>query len=169
MKKFNHLVALACIGTIILLTGCLGPSVSYKGKTFPAVTDAKLLTDKKQMSDYKVIGRCAVSGEYNSCTLADLKKSLLKKANAEGADAVYIRTYEIVKSGEAREDQLLDMTGECPVDDDTSASWEDLENIFGTSYAQMQRDSREVPTFKRVVRAVFLRKKPGQCCNKKGK
>lgn len=79
MKNFYQIMAVICSGTVILFAGCLGPSVSYNGKTFPAVTDAKLITDKKQMSGYKVIGRCSVSGKYQSCTLADLKKSLLKK------------------------------------------------------------------------------------------
>ncbi len=157
-----------CSGTVILLAGCLGPSVSYNGQTFPAVADAKLLTDKKQMSGYEVIGHCSVSGNYSNSTLADLKRSLLKKANAEGADAVYIKTYEIVKSGEAREDQLLDTSAECPVDDDSSASWEDLENTFGATYSQMQQRSEDIPTFTRIIRSVFLKKKPVQS-NKKGK
>lgn len=74
-----------------------------------------------------------------------------------------------MKSGESREDQLLDTSIEYPVDDDSSASWADLEDEFGTSYAQMQRDNVEIPTFTRVVRAVFLRKKPVSATDKKGK
>ncbi len=159
MKKFYQVMTLICSGTVILLAGCFGPSVSYKGETFPPVTDAKLLTVKKQMSGYEVIGHGVVSGEYNSCSLADLKKALVKKANSKGADAVYIKTYEIVKSGEARESQLLDMTTECPVDDDSSANWEDMEDTFGANYNQIQDESTDVPIFNRVVRAVFLRKK----------
>ena len=159
----RKLLGLPVLCASLCLAGCLGPRVNYDGESFPATNDVAILKSGADLPKYVVIGRCSVSGSYNSYSFEQLTDRLCRKAESVGADAIYIKNRTVVKTGEEREDQLMNTSPDDPVqmDDDSAGNMELLDRRFttiSTAFTAPQPNS-DVPIYKRVEQALFLKKK----------
>jgi hypothetical protein len=143
---------------LLLLTGCM--SVEYQGKNYPPTTDVKIYENKEKIPfDYTTIGKCRVAGDYNKYSQEDIYSALIKKAKAEGADAILIYAYQIVAAGSESERSQDYMSVWSDSSNETSG-WNQLQKDFGGGYGEIGKDkSKETysNTYNRIVRAWFLK------------
>jgi len=142
----------------LLFTGCM--SVEYQGKNYPPTTDVKIYENKEKIPfDYTTIGKCRVAGDYNKYSQEDIYSALIKKAKAEGADAILIYAYQIVAAGSESERSQDYMSVWSDSSNETSG-WNQLQKDFGGGYGEIGKDkSKETysNTYNRIVRAWFLK------------
>jgi hypothetical protein len=107
------------------------------------------------------MGQAYATAQYQEYSREEMMTKLEKKAEESGADAIQVTAYEIVPSGEVREDQLLNNTpnNAWALDDDSQSSWTRLDQNFDYGYGQIngKQMSTDVRTYKRVIKANFLR------------
>ncbi len=161
MKKTSlHLLALCgCLA----IGGCIGPDMNYTGKTFPATAKPAVLKNGITLEGYEEMGRCSVSGSYSDYTFEQLEKDVIAKAEAVGADAVYISNKTVVPDGDARLNQLMDTspTNKMLTDDNSASNVNMLsQQLESRSTAFTKPESiGPVPIYNRVIQAIFLKKK----------
>ena len=143
---------------LLLLTGCM--SVEYQGKNYPPTTDVKIYENKEKIPfDYTTIGKCRVSGDYNKYSQEDIYAALIKKAKAEGADAILIYAYQIVAAGSESERSQDYMSVWADSSNEVSG-WNQLQKDFGGGYGEIGKDNNNPTystTYNRIVRAWFLK------------
>ncbi|MDD3117968.1 MAG: hypothetical protein PHQ27_02195 [Victivallales bacterium] len=153
---------LPALGLMLSLSGCLGPTIHYSGKTYPSTHSVAILKSGIELPGYTEMGRCSISGDYQSCSFDQLIAQLRHKAAAVGADAIFIQNRTVVATGIAREDQLLDTSPDnpAPVDDDSSEHLAGINRDLSTvsnafSPPEQQYDT---PVYQRTIQAIFLKK-----------
>lgn len=143
---------------LLLLTGCM--SVEYQGKNYPPTTDVKIYENKEKIPfDYTTIGKCRVAGDYNKYSQEDIYAALIKKAKAEGADAILIYAYQIVAAGSESERSQDYMSVWADSSNEVSG-WNQLQKDFGGGYGEIGKDKNNPTystTYNRIVRAWFLK------------
>jgi len=143
---------------LLLLTGCM--SVEYQGKNYPPTTDVKIYENKEKIPfDYTTIGKCRVSGDYNKYSQEDIYAALIKKAKAEGADAILIYAYQIVAAGSESE-RSQDYMSVWSDSSNEVSGWNNLQRDFGGGYGEIGKDKDSQAyssTYNRIVRAWFLK------------
>lgn len=149
---------LIAVMALLLLTGCM--SVEYQGKNYPPTTDVKIYENKEKIPfDYTTIGKCRVSGDYNKYSQEDIYAALIKKAKAEGADAILIYAYQIVAAGSESERSQDYMSVWADSSNEVSG-WNQLQKDFGGGYGEIGKDKTNPAystTYNRIVRAWFLK------------
>jgi hypothetical protein len=151
------------LGTVLTLLGSGCINIDYVGKTFPPTTKVKVYQmNAKIRRPYDVMGKAYATAKYQEYSREEMMAKLEKKAEDAGANAILITAYEIVPSGEVREDQLLDNSpnNAWALDDDSQSSWTRLDQNFDYGYGQIGKQiSTDVRTYKRVLKVEFLRYK----------
>ncbi|MFZ2658336.1 MAG: hypothetical protein WAX69_25610 [Victivallales bacterium] len=148
----------AMIISFAFALGCT--SVSYDGKTFAPTSSVEVVKKQKGIPDgYELMGHAVASAPADEGgSQQDLEKKLIQKAKDKGADAVMTILYEQVKTGEERDDQLMNTS---PVntgwgmDVDTEG---DIRMIDSANTAQNRGDRMGTPVYKAIMKAVFLKK-----------
>lgn len=150
----------------VMMCGCLGPRISYKGEQLTPTSAVKLIPNTDQLKNYSPIGKATVSGAYERFSYDELVKDLEKKACAVGADAVYIRSYEVIPSGSERIDQAMNMTPDnaWSSDVDSDSGWSYLQQDMDYQYGEVLGNPNvamktDTPTYRRVIKAIFLKRK----------
>jgi len=157
-RLFNPAFFSAMVISLAFLQGCT--SVSYDGKTYAPTSNIEIVKKQKGIPDgYELMGKAVASAPADEGgSQQDLEKKLIHKAKDKGADAVMIILYEQVKTGEERDDQLMNTS---PVntgwgmDVDTEG---DIKMINSADTAVSRSDRMETPVYKAVMKAVFLKK-----------
>ena len=143
---------------LLFLTGCM--SVEYQGKNYPPTTHVKIYENKEKIPfDYTTIGKCRVAGDYNKYSQEDIYAALIKKAKAEGADAILIYAYQIVAAGSESERSQDYMSVWADSSNEVSV-WNQLQKDFGGGYGEIGKDKNNPAystTYNRIVRAWFLK------------
>lgn len=161
LAKFKFLFL---FGAILALFGAGCINVDYVGKTFPPTTTVKVYQmNAKIRRPYEVMGKAYATAKYQDYSREEMMAKLEKRAEKSGANALLVTAYEIVPSGEVREDQLLDNSpiNAWALDDNSKSSWTRLNQDFDYGYGRVagKQISTDVRTYKRVIKAEFLRYK----------
>lgn len=149
----------------VMMCGCLGPRIVYKGEHLAPTTTVKVINNQTQLKDYRKIGKASISGQYQDYSYDELLADLQQKARLVGADAIYIKTYEVVPDGRAREDQTMNTTPNdaWAMDDDSSDGWLNVDQQMTYEYNEVGVNSSamgtDIPIYRRVIKAFFLKKK----------
>ncbi|HCE45420.1 MAG TPA: hypothetical protein DET40_17920 [Lentisphaeria bacterium] len=148
----------AIVITLAVAQGCT--SVSYDGKTYAPTTSVEIVKKQKGVPDgYELMGHAVASAPANEGgSQQDLEKKLVHKAKDKGADAVMIILYEQVKSGEERDDQLMNTS---PVNTGWGMNVDtegDIRMIDSVSGSATRADRTGTPVYKAIMKAVFLKK-----------
>ena len=141
-----------------LFAGCV--NIQYSGKSYSPTKNVKFFAKKAAIKKpYTVMGK-AVATAPEHFTTEEVEDSLVSKAEAEGANAVLLVSFAKVKSGEAREDQILndDAPESWKVDDDSASNWNLLQGTFANTDSPSNSDGEET-TYKIIVKALFLKYK----------
>lgn len=136
-----------------MLTGCV--NIRYEGETYPATGDVKLFEDRSLIpEDYVAIGKCVAYGRYDTFNKNEICEKVRARAEAAGADAVYIYAYQVIPEG------IVTGAGDRVWDDSAGgAEWYRLERDF-SSYGQIGKNppsGRAHSSYMRVIRAQFLK------------
>ncbi len=150
----------AAILILVYAQGCV--NVSYTGKSYPETANVEVLKKQKDIpAGYELMGKAVATAPSEEGTPKEMEKRIIEKAKAKGADAVMIVLYEQVKIGEERDDQFMNISHD-------GAGWGmnvdtegDTNQINATHTGTTTAERLETPIFKSVIKAIFLRKIPG--------
>ncbi len=139
--------------TVVFIAGCV--SVKYEGQTYPATSGVKLFEDRTLIpEDYVDVGSCVAYGRRDNFTKAQICEKLRAKAEAVGADVVYIYAHQVVP------ESVVTGAVERVWNDSTSDTlWYSMERDFA-SYGQIGKDTTSAhshSSYMRVIRAKFLK------------
>ncbi len=139
--------------TVVFIAGCV--SIKYDGQIYPATSGVKLFEDRTLIpEDYVEVGSCVAYGRRDNFTKAQICEKLRAKAEAVGADVVYIYAHQVVPESVvtgAVEQVWNDSTGD--------TLWYSMERDFA-SYGQIGKDTNSAhshSSYMRVIRAKFLK------------
>lgn len=142
--------------SLICLGGCI--SVSYEGKTFQPTDKVEVYMEKKDVPEnLTVIGKAVAYAPSENYSFSEIKKKLIEKAKAKGADAILIREVDEKNTGSVRSD-------ESALNDDTSWGMSgDSEGDIKSEDYYFQDQAEGTPgmskTFSVKVKTLFLKKK----------
>lgn len=144
----------------IFFTACM--NISYDGSSYPPTTGVKMYRNPKKIKHaYAVMGKCVMNVDYSDYTQERMIKSIVRKAESEGADAVILDEYEIVPTGKKVRESQLDNCAQSMtnnLDTNSDAGWSWLGQNFNYDYGTIgQKSDGEHPTYRRIMRTRFVK------------
>ncbi len=141
---------------VLFCAGCM--NFKYEGKKAEPVESCVFLDKLPEDRKYEMLGKAAVSGDYQSFSLPDMKEKLRKNAAEYGANAVIITSQQVVPNGDAvvePEPYVAVKTDNADLD----YSLNKLDRDFSFGYGSAGKKSAETYTksYIRIVRADFIR------------
>lgn len=142
----------------ILTYGCI--NVEYSGTDYPPTENVEVLDVKTVPDGYVAIGKATAKASSEQYSKDEIIQKLVKKAKAEGADAIFISSFEKVPAGRAR----LDETNNTAQGDE-NLGWGLDDNFVGDirqidyDFVETEKAEKTVQTYDTIIKAVFLRKK----------
>lgn len=158
MNKMMTLIMIAVSGAF--LCGCV--SYEYSGESVTPVTEnVDVFSDSAKITKgYRVLGRAVVSGNYRDVTREKMMQTLTEKAEKCGADAILIVEQQVLPAGTVSRpmfDTAFDFN-------DTNRSWSQIERDVDITYGEINKNRplnmRSVSTYRRIIRAEFLKYNP---------
>jgi uncharacterized protein YbjQ (UPF0145 family) len=137
--------------------GCV--NVSYKGASYPPTEKVEIVKKQKGIpAGYTVMGKAVATAPSEEGSRQEMENRIIKKAKSEGADAVMIVLFELVKIGEERDDQFMDTSYDNAgwgMDVDTQGDTNQMDySHTGTTPSERM----DTPVYKSLMKAVFLKK-----------
>lgn len=150
---FNLLV----LGVLILVTGCMSIECDIKESYEPSSDIQKFTKAESIPYQYKVIGSCKTSGNYQDFSIDDMTKKIIICGEDNGADAVFITSMRVMPAG-----RVVAFNPTTNVADATSAAtantWEEINKDFDGGYGSIR--NKNVGTsvnYERIVTAELIR------------
>lgn len=152
-----NLKIIAATFIAFILVGCM--SVSYQGESFAPTRKVEFFLEKDDIPwkcSVMGVATATAPGRYSKL---DIERDILDKARAEGADGVFMHSFQWTENPVARADQDVVLAPDFP------ASWgivDDAWRGYGeNSFEQMVPIDRNVDEGWLKVKAVFLRRIDG--------
>ncbi len=139
--------------------GCV--NVSYSGKSYAATESIEVIAKQNEIpAGYELMGKAVASAPSEEGSRQEMEQKIILKAKSKGADAVMIVLFELVKIGEERDDQFMNVSHEDAgwgLNVDTEGNTKQI-NSFNTRIDK--GDRLETSVYKSVIKAIFLKKIP---------
>ncbi len=146
--------------SVVLLCSCV--SINYKGDIYPATDKVEIIKNngEKIPDGYKLIGTATATAPSEDYSKGEILDKLISKAKSVGADAIVVKSFVKVKSGETRADEGLNTADYedygWGLDGDTEGDTQRVDYDF---IQDSNPPDSKTPFYKFVMKVYFLKKK----------